>query len=198
MHDLLARTSERIGPAPRRIDAWSRLRMAASRPAWLGPLDPLWRAEAERPVLLRRGRLVKSWVVMANEFLFTPGERPSPALVVYAPHDDADGEALESVTATVLGLRRAKPVDADLAALAADVFDPKARPMARPVPPSLAEGRTLRIATVLVYRSHLPRPYLAASLLPLLVLDETPSVIVLPSQLWADDLVAAWLDLAAA
>jgi hypothetical protein len=193
--DLFAETRARFGEAPRRGDVIAKA-SKIKMPPWLRSADRLHRAEAERARVLEQGRLVRSWVVMANSLLFAPGPNAHPALVVYAPGDDVDLETLEEMASLIFGRRGSKPVDPDLAAFVGDLAD-GARVLARAVPASIAHGRTLRIATVLLLREHLPRGYLGASFLPLVVHDATDASIVLPSWLWASDLEAGWIDMAA-
>jgi hypothetical protein len=193
--DLLASTRSTFGAAPRKGDAVSQASKVAT-PAWLRPADPLYGAECERARVLEQGRVVRSWVVMANALLFTRGSSSHPALVVYAPGDDVDAETLEEVAAEIFRRRGSTPVDAELRAFVKDLADP-ARPFLRSVPAAMANGRALFVTTVLILREHLPRPYLAASLLPLVVHEVTRAAIVLPSWLWGSDLRAAWVDLAA-
>ena len=190
--DLFAETRAGFGEAPRRGDAIAKASKIAA-PPWLRTADRLRRAESERARVIEQGRLVRSWVVMANSLIFAPGPSAHPALVVFAPGDDVDLETLEETATLIFNRRGSRPIDTDLAAFVSDLAD-NACVLARPVPAALAHGRALCISTVLLLREHLPRKYLGASLLPLVVHDATDACIVLPSWLWAPDLQAAWID----
>jgi hypothetical protein len=194
--DVLASTTARLGAAPRRI-AYPRDVISPPKPAWLGIHDGLWKAEAARPWLIQHGRLVRGWLVMANDLLFHRGERAYPGLVLYAPAGDVDAESLEEIATAVFEMRGRELVAPQLAALAAELAKPAARPFDLRVPPAVARGHDVRIGSLVIHRKHLPRPYLAAPLLPILVHAEAPAVTLLPAPLWADDLRDAWLELAA-
>jgi hypothetical protein len=133
---------------------------------------------------------------MANSELFEVGNGPRPGLVVYAPGNDLDVETLADAANAVFALRQEQPVDPELAALRAEIANDQHCFVARPVPAAIAHGSDVRLSGVVVHRDHLPRPYLGGKLLPLLIHDKTPSVVILPAPLWGDDLRDAWIDLA--
>jgi hypothetical protein len=191
MLDLFAATVASLGPAPRRLAAPAR-----TCPAWLHANQFLDRAEEARAHLLREGDVVPAWVVMANTLLFGAGTSSHPALVVYAPRGGVGVEALQNVTAALTDALRGAVVDSALAEVVGEMKKESAS-IHRPVPRSIAEGRELMLATVLVHRADLPRPYLASHLLPLVVHRRTQYVMVLPLSSWSPDLRAAWLHLAA-
>jgi hypothetical protein len=140
---------------------------------------------------------VKSWIVMANDSAFLPGRDALPALVIYSLSDEVNAETLQDSAHAVAPLCGTKPVDPELATLAQELVAQPARPMRRRVPKAIASGHTLWLGTILLHRSHLPRPYLAARLLPVLVHEKMKSVVLLPAPMWSSDLRAAWIDLAA-
>jgi hypothetical protein len=196
MLDLLAATRDRIGPAPRRLAPSTH--RTPTLAGWVRGNAVLWKAEHVRPRLVEGGRLVLGWLVLGNELLFRPGGSSHPALVVYDLSGTATAETLEEVSIELGQLRARTPVDPELAVLARALANDRHSPLAHPVPRSMARGFDLRLGIVLVHRAHLPRPYLGAALLPLLVHDTNPEITILPAALWADDLRSAWLDLAAA
>jgi hypothetical protein len=196
MHDVLATTARKLGPAPRKIDPRGR-DLHPPLPPWLKAADPLIDDQRARGLLLSEGRLVPSWVVMANTHLFAAGRVDHPALFVYAPRGDVAPDELAEVADEVFAVRGRKPVDPGLAALANELAGDSARVRARPVPAPVARGRGLLLGTAIVFRSALPQPRLASSFLPLLVHDGTSSIAVLPASLWDDELRAVWNDLAA-
>jgi hypothetical protein len=192
LFDLFAETRARFGAPPRSVASVSRA-SNVTFPAWLKSASRLYEAESARSRVFQHGRVVRSWLVMANELLFKPGPSPHPGLVLYAPGDDVDLETLSEVAGEVFGLRGSKPADAELAAFVPELGD-RAAPMAKPVPRALARGRALCMTAVLFRREHLPRAFLGANFLPLVLDDASSLAVVLPGWMWGEDLRAGWVD----
>jgi hypothetical protein len=122
----------------------------------------------------------------------------APAFVVYARRGRVSVEVLIDAAAAIENARHHAVADPELVELVKAIDGSKeARPGQR-LPSRIAQGYKLRSATILVHRTHLPRPVLAARLLPLLVHPKLDSAVLLPVTLWAEDLRTAWLHLAAA
>jgi hypothetical protein len=194
MLDLLAATAAALGPAPRRVAALPES-PPAPPPPWLKSADRLLDSEAARQRLLREGSVVLSWLVTCHEALFVEGTVGYPAFVVYAPRGGASAEVLIDAAAAIENARHQGVADPELLNLA-KAIDVKDARFVRRVPSSVAQGYELRTASILVHRTHLPRPVLEAKLLPLLVHPEIESVVLLPVTLWAEDLRTAWAHLA--
>ena len=191
---LLDRTRQGFGPAPRLIGNQA---VRFPPPAWMGRGAPLYRTYVDTDTLLRHGDVVWSRTVQANQLLYSPGREDCPAIVVFGEDRsfDASPQRLGRAAAEVRALYEAEVHDAAyrrVKELLADEGEPRV-----PVPAGIARGKRLALATVMIHRAALPLPYLATGYLPLVIAAEVPTVIVLPKALWAEDLVQAWLDLAA-
>jgi hypothetical protein len=193
MLDLFAATRTQLGATPR---GFGRL-PDVPLPKSLSPDDPLWKADCERAWLVEHGVIVRSWIVLASVHLFQPGTTALPAHVVYAPKGDVDTEDLEEVAAAIFVVRSAAPTEKNLASFVRAVRSEQPRFFSRTIPQAVSGGRPVVLGSILVHRDHLPRPYLAAPLLPLLVHPTKKTAVLLPAPLWASDLVSAWVDLAA-
>ncbi|MGD0526870.1 MAG: hypothetical protein ABSE49_17115 [Polyangiaceae bacterium] len=196
MLDLLAATAAALGPAPRRVEALPPS-PATPPPPWLKPSDRLLDSEADRERLLREGSVVLSWVVTCNDALLVDGTVGYPAFVVYARRGGVSVEVLIDAAGAIERARHRGAGDPELGELVKALAGREARP-GRRLPSSVAQGYKLRGTTILVHRTHLPRPILAAELLPLLVHPTLDSAVLLPVTMWAEDLRTAWLHLAAA
>jgi hypothetical protein len=196
--NLLADTAARIGHPRRNVKLGSATGwLLPSSPSWMTGHEPLAAVEGRRADLYRDGTLVRGQIVQANDLLFEPGEHDCPAEVLYDAGNVADPEALEEQARVIFGYKSAKLVDPELADLGRRLAAERDRHFGYVVPRALSSGHDLRLSAVMVHRQCLPRPYLLAMMLPLLVDPATGHAVVLPSRLWADDLREAWIDLGA-
>jgi len=193
---LFAVTRDLLGPAPRTFPRETRRDIAFARPPWLEANDPLSDAVRKFDRLLSEGSLTWGCVVQANNILWQPGHQAAPAVIVHGLDPDIDPlpSILEIVAQRVASIREQQPVDPGWSQIARVISNDLSRETRVPLPRSLAMGLSLGLSTVLVVPDHLPKPRLAAPILPVLLHPSLTPVIVLPALLWGDDLEQAWLE----
>jgi hypothetical protein len=193
---LLDRTRERLGPAPRWLPAQG---LRPKPPPWMSKRDPRYGTYADTDHLLAHGDVVWGHMVQANGALFEPGKADLPGDVIFAEDRSLD-EALDRLHAAAHAAASLTEVPLAHGAykrLGDHLTQGTGCAVRLPVPAGVGRGATLFLSTIVIHRRLLPMPYLATMFLPLLVSPYKPSVMPLPSPLWAEDLVEAWRDVAA-
>jgi len=144
------------------------------------------------------GRVAWAALVMANPRLYLLGNADSTGTVVYSfdKQFDADPGALVRVAGSVGALKNTMPKDPILVGFAAEVRNDSAREIDRLVPPALTLGRQVRYETIYIQRHRLPTGFLAHTLFPVIISTSQPTqVMLLPCELWANELVEQWQEL---
>lgn len=191
MLDLLALTRLHLGAPPRQV----RRRLVRPAPHWAVPhgQDPTRIGEQ----VLRDGELVRSFIVNASRALFDPGDAEGFALVAHPlPGDPLSAEQLGQIASEVGMLAQRTAEDPDLDRIVQAMRSGSTFTKV-PVPAAIARGARVFVSTVVVRPRDLPGRRLTSWFLPVLSHEGHPAPIVLPKQLWAPDLVAAWMDLRA-
>jgi len=141
------------------------------------------------------GRVAWAALVMANPRLYLLGDVDSTGTVVYSfdKEFDAEPQTLVRVAGTIGSLKNNMPKDPILVAFAAEVRNDSPREIDRLVPPALTSSRPVRYETIYIQRHRLPTRYLAHTLFPVIVAKSQPTqVMLLPCELWAQELVDQW------
>jgi Fe-S cluster assembly iron-binding protein IscA len=141
------------------------------------------------------GRVAWAALVMANPRLYLLGEVDSTGTVVYSfdKEFDAEPQTLVRIAGTIGSLKNNMPKDPILVAFAAEVRNDSPREIDRLVPPALTSSRPVRYETIYIQRHRLPTRYLAHTLFPVIVAKSQPTqVMLLPCELWAQELVDQW------
>jgi hypothetical protein len=161
--------------------------------------DELWRLFNERDLLLRTGRVVWGNITQANVLMFQRGWLDCPAGVLYSydPFFDSRPEVLHHTASSLFGLKGTIPDDEELREFAATLTDEMSRPFDQKLPRRLAGGIETIHSAIMVHRRHLPsgrfhRGYLAQGMFPLIISDETPTTMILPSHFWPKSLIQLW------
>jgi hypothetical protein len=189
IHDIRAK----LGPPPRRVGLLTRWKFQQLPPKWMAPSDQLQTVHRNRIPLLQRGKVVWGSIVQANNLLFSPGPLTHPALIAFATSDafDAEPQRLRDISGWVFSLKHTTPSDPlelKLAQLVTDELDRGGFV----VPGDLIGGVEIRGSALLVYREHIPGGFLRSGILPLLISDSIPAVMIVPSEYWPPELVALW------
>jgi hypothetical protein len=171
-----------IVPGPLAIDA----------PPWAGEDDLRFLFDKAQG-LLDGGRVVWGAVVQANKALFEPGPMAgAPGEILYDPHGRTPDADLHSMARTVLTLKGRKFDLPDLASISHYLNDEHIRVFGLDLPARLAPY-PLKISSTWFDRQHLPGGVLAQPLIPLLINDAHPGVVLpLPARFWPPNLREAW------
>jgi hypothetical protein len=134
-------------------------------------------------------------LVQANSLLFKPGPRDHPAMVVYSrdPAFDDRLDLIQSIGQRLYSLKGSSPSDPQERRLAQAITDESERGLAWTVPKSCTWGRVVKSSTLMIFRRHLPVPYLENGWFPALVDPETELLMAVPSRFWPPELVDAWM-----
>jgi hypothetical protein len=174
------------------------VRLRLTPPAWLSddPLGALLNAEDD---LLRHGHVTWAVPVQVNSSLFSPTwDRGAPGELLYDPAGRASPEALSTVASAVYRLKADTSRDAEHtppeAEFAHYLRDETIRVFGRCVPPAVC-GYPLQVSSTFIDRSHLPDGTLAMNILPILVHQGHPGVVIpLPAALWPELMRSDWMD----
>jgi hypothetical protein len=186
-----------FGPAPRSERPADRIELDPElEQSFVERGDELLRILQDQGRLLARGRVCWGQLVQANKILFDPDNQYTcPANVVYSTDPFFDGR-LSLLTSMARGLFAQKGsgrADRELQEFVDAVTDEMARVLRREMPHSYTGGRCVCFATCFVQPAHLPGGHLTRPSFPVIVNpEETPSVMLLPSRYWPEDLVAHW------
>lgn len=145
------------------------------------------------------GRVAWAALVMANPRLYLLGDVDSTGMVVYSfdKQFDAGPQHLVRIAGSVGALKNTMPKDPILVAFAAEVRNDSPREIDRLVPPALTGSRQVRYETIYLQRNRMPGGYLAHTLFPVIISTSQPTqVMLLPCELWADELVEQWEEFA--
>jgi hypothetical protein len=160
--------------------------------------DPLQESYAREAQLLDHGDIVWGRVVQANSLLFTPGADDCPADVLFASGPARVPMAsLDRAAEAAFALKGTKPVDPDLARIAAALTDETGRHPPLDLPSPVTRGLPMRLFSLMIHRVHLPTRVLLSTAIPLVVNAARDAATVLPARFWAKDLVRGWSDLGA-
>lgn len=161
-------------------------------PSWLAR-DPLKAAVDTYPKLWIGGKIVWASLIQANGTLFSVGDNTSPGEVVYDPVGTLDHTELRKIARKLGALKGTKPSDPVALAIANHLTAETTRAFGLPVPESIS-SKSLRVATVLFHREHLPNKRLTLNYFPLLIHPAYPGIaMVLPSRWWPQELIDRWL-----
>jgi hypothetical protein len=171
-----------ITPGPVRLDA----------PPWAAD-DELRRLFDNAAALLAEGRVVWGAVIQVDPALFEPGPMPgAPGEILYDPHGRVPDADLHAMARTVLTLKGRKFDLPDLASISHYLNDEHTRVFGLDLPARLAPY-PLKVSATWFDRQHLPGGVVAQPLIPVLISDAHPGVVLpLPAQFWPDNLRQAW------
>jgi hypothetical protein len=189
-----------LSPVPRSFSPEVMRYITPPEPAWLqaNPADLLWGQYYHHELLFVHGSVCWAVVQQANAALFEAGEHgASPGVFLFSPDAYYDGrpEALHDLAVTLAAYKHEPTGDPDLAAYGARLAAESERHGKRPLPPKLVEGREVYAVDAVVHREHLPVPFLAGSILPVVHQPSTNHIWIVPAGYWPDELVAAWSSL---
>ena len=185
---------QRLPPIP--VAAWP----VAIAPGPLAIDAPPWAAEDDlrflfdnAPALLDGGRVVWGAVVQANTALFEPGPMAgAPGEILYDPHGRTPDADLHAMARTVLTLKGRRFDLPDLATISHYLNDEHIRVFGLDLPARLAPY-PLKVSSTWFDRQHLPGGVLAQPLVPILIHDAHPGVVLpLPARFWPPNLREAW------
>ncbi|WP_230657939.1 hypothetical protein [Psychrobacter sp. I-STPA10] len=145
--------------------------------------DPLYKQMQSLGSLYQQGRVVWAALVQANNGLFEVGEYQSyPAEVVFDPSGRTDVQTLRKVAKRLFTLKGSQPVESDKAEYAEHITKEYTRLFGRV--PSGMTHMPLCVASIFIWRPHLPNGILSHNLFPILITNNSSAVTVLPARYW--------------
>lgn len=151
---------------------------------------------SDQRILLERGKVVWGAIIQANNVLFEENGAHAclPAAVMYSEdpvYDDQPDQLIEQ--AHGLFDLKGKTVSPEVQAFADKLADEMVADLKLPIPVGMTGGALCYYATLLIARKHLPVNYLNNGFFPVLIApQETPTVMILPSQYWEPGFRQAW------
>jgi hypothetical protein len=201
MHLMFDALRTRLGPPPRTMDRGLESAFAlAERPGWLKPTDNLALTWARHEDVLRDGRLMLGVIYVANSALWSASAPVAPGGVIFTSDRALERAlgALEGAADRMFGIgygaqRKPPPLQSDpWLRFTQDLARAElARPMNARVPPDIARGHVMFHSALMVFPASLPHGYLTGRVVPLLVLEGAPPLLV-PSTLWPPELLRLW------
>jgi hypothetical protein len=190
---------ELFGPPPRTCDPRDRIALIPElEKAFVENNDELLRILKDQDLLLARGQVFWGQLVQANQILFKPENRMTcPANVIYSTDPFFDGRLalLSSMARGLFAQKGSTQADREIQGFVDIVTDEMTRVLRQEMPPSYTGGRSVYFATCFIQPAHLPHGYLNRPSFPIVVNpEETPAVMLLPSQYWPSELVSHWRD----
>ncbi|MEZ6049335.1 MAG: hypothetical protein R3C11_27905 [Planctomycetaceae bacterium] len=162
----------------------------------MDPADKINIIFDEHKRLFKEGVIVWGHIIQANAHLFDSNDdHDCPAETVYSlsSNESANPEDLERIAHKLFSLKGRRPVRDDLRMIANYLTNESIRVFGFPVPADLAKRRNCRISTIMVFRKHLPVPFLNNTFFPLLVSPSNPYVaMILPSRYWTSPILSLW------
>ncbi len=197
MNKLIADSAAKFGYSPRSFSIFDRMGyMRVKKPKWLKqhPDDKISLFFDRLPSVFKNGKVVWGHIIQANSTLFEPGTNDSPGELVYSLEDSRDcAEMLPIVAHRLYSLKGTEPTNPELAPIANYLTDQYIRVFGLDVPRCVCSNLNCKISTSLFVRKHLPGSMLCQSLLPIVVLKDTPKVAAaLPARYWSDELLHWW------
>jgi hypothetical protein len=197
MCDLLDDVRDAMGDRPRDLGYFTLSRLRVDMPDWMrDDEDDLLEVFDFFEDLLIDGDIVWGALVQANGLLFEPGREDHPAVVIYAANGSFDDQPhrLLAIARRMFRLKNTTPADPELRRIGDLLANETARGLGTVVPRSLTDGKKIRCASFMVFRSHLPGDYayLQGSWFPLLIHPDTDAVLMVPGRYWPRKLVLLW------
>jgi hypothetical protein len=177
---------DNLGAPPRQFGWLASRYNRPSRPLWLTRSDPLCEQYRASELLLTHGSVVWGALIQANELLFKWGPSDSPAMVLFAPDESMDAHPawLATVAVELYSLKGASADDPEERNYGAMLADEMERALGWTVPARISGGKLLKSTSIVVCRRHLPRGVLSENIFPLLIHEDTPAAMIVPSRYW--------------
>ncbi|MCP4152879.1 MAG: hypothetical protein GY757_34420 [bacterium] len=200
MKDLIEKTRNIAGPAPRSFTAEQKEYNHLVPPDWMDlekevrGLSALYK---EREQLLTWGSIVWGCLVQANAILFKKGSDDCPGAVVFSmvPYYDEFVDDLNKVAKSLFSMKEVDPdaLAPELKDFGRVITDEYESLFNAPVPTALSDERKTVMTSLMIHRKHLPNGILSLGRFPLLVMPgHLQSAMILPFQYWAPELFEEW------
>lgn len=191
-------TRELFGHAPRTFSAEETSELNASEPEWLindsrQAIHDLYFAA---PWVFARGDVRWGAIVLSYPICWQENSIDASAGLVHSPDryfDDNPNELL-AIGKGLFGQKSKDTRYPELRKFADAMRDGEDVHIHELAPIAFTSGRTIEFTTAFVVRRHLPLPYLAVALVPLVVLTKTGQCWILPSRWWSPAFIAKWID----
>jgi hypothetical protein len=194
---LLNSTRRNFRPAPRQFSAEEARDLTARPPTWMMEVrrDKIWEQFNKARQIFEQGHVVWGHLIQANQILFEEGPDDAPAAWLYSadPYFEEDVDSLGAIAHGLFETKGKRTGDREVQRFADMLHDERERQLRLPIPKSMTGGRAVTYTCGMIVRKHLPLPFLADALFPLVVAPHVSEATwILPSRYWADDLLNHW------
>ncbi len=206
MQEYIHQLREKLGPAPRKVDAQLKAQFARPKPPeWATKDDDFKRLydPKEQQVLLQHGEVAIAQMFMANNALFGPGDEDCPAGVVYSfdSYLERAPDFLNEIGHELYKFHTGSdapetiPTGAWTRQTMDELLTGYHRSFASIVPPAISDLHMVYHTSVMVHRAHIPEGVMGQGGFPILAArnpDITPLSMIIPCELWPEAIVRAW------
>ena len=162
--------------------------------------NPLQNIFTNSDVLLAHGRISWGYLVMANTLMFELGDDDHPGVFVYShdPFVDRYPRWLSRPASHISYYHNEEtpaPNPPSCYQHYISIRDEVHYQTNQQLPLVMTDNRVVHYASIIIFRQHLPHGHLTGKLVPMLTLDtenHPKMAMILPCQLWPDDLLADW------
>lgn len=199
LHNLLRQSRQKFQRLPRWLHKLCYQSQQATKPEWLRRRDPLREVFAQQELLLNHGKIVWGSVVQASKPLYEAGQEDLPAQVVFSeyPMFERHPQELSKIADCLYELKGMQTDNKEIARFAEMMSNGLDRVFSAALPKAITRqnGFDVYTSVLMVFRKHLPQGVLHNGVLPLLIHQSTPVVMILPQVFWPEALRQAWLEL---
>lgn len=195
----IEQTRQNFGNPPRSFSGDVAQQIMVRPPSFLfeNKRDKLWKQYNQFNAIFAHGVVVWAHIIQAHHTLFEEHPEDAGAAFLYSldPYFDDNAFDLEEVAANLFDTKGQRIRDREVQRFADMLADEYERQLLLPIPRSLTRGRDVIYTCGVIARRHLPLPFLARALFPLIVVPgKTDASWVLPSMWWADGLLQMWFE----
>lgn len=197
--EWIQQTRQNFGKPPRTFSSEVAREIMVLPPAFMheNKKDKFWKQYNEFKAIFAYGSVVWASMIQANAILFQEHPADAPAAYLYSldPYFDHNPDQLEEIAGNLADTKGRHGYDREVQRFADMLADEFERQLRLPIPKVLTSGHDVVYTCGVIARRHLPLPFLAAGLFPLIVLPgKTDANWVLPSRWWADGLLQFWFE----
>ncbi|MCB9934919.1 MAG: hypothetical protein H6840_04420 [Planctomycetes bacterium] len=194
---MLAEARHNFRAAPRKFTADEMNDLRVRPPAWMqgDRNDRIWEQYRSMKAIMENGQVVWGFLIQANQVLFQEDSEDAPAAWLYSTdswfEEDVDG--LAEIAHGLFETKGQQTGDPEVQRFADMLHDEHERQLRLPIPKSMTGGRPATYTCGMVVRSHLPVPFLADSLFPLVIAPRySEATWILPSRFWPEPMLTEW------
>lgn len=194
---MLAEARQNFRAAPRIFNANEMNELRIRPPVWMQEdrKDKLWEQYRNMKGIFENGHVVWGRLIQANAILFEEGADDAPAAWLYSsdPYFEEEVDGLAVIATGLFDTKGEQTGDPAVQRFADMLHDERERQLRLPIPVSMTGGLPVTYTCGVVVRSHLPVPFLADSLFPLIIAPNiSEATWILPSRYWPEHMLNVW------